>query len=244
MVSPWSRPPRHVNRPSSNHNSRETPLFAKSIEKKALARQAAARASSSDVRSPRVIARAFTPKLAALVERPLFSEVWSDRDLGERERSIATIAILIANGNLDELRPHLQRAHDGGMTCAELSALITHTAFYAGFPAAITASGIAASLFEGCQRHPAPHGIGKHPPPPTLTLHAPRRAAPARSVLEAGCRRCALSRCPILFELVFPAAGGTGRRCASDSAPTTAPALSPGRWKPGRSPFASGVHAV
>lgn len=143
---------------SSNHNSRETPLFAKSIEKKALARQATlrARASNSHVQSPREIARVFTPKLAALVERPLFSEIWSDRTLGERERSIATIAILIASGSLEELPAHLQRAHDGGMTCSELSALITHTAFYAGFPAAISASGVAANLLGSCKQHPAP----------------------------------------------------------------------------------------
>ncbi len=145
---------------SSDHNSRETPLFAKSIEKKALAKQAAARTGGSKVRSPREIARAFTPKLAAFVERPLFSEVWSDRDLGERERSIATIAILIANGDRDELAAHLQRAHDGGMSCAELSALITHTAFLRGVPGRDHRIRHRGRPARWLQRTPRNHGIG------------------------------------------------------------------------------------
>lgn len=143
---------------SSNHNSRETPLFAKSIERNALVRKSALTGNSNGktALSPREVARVFTPKLASLIERPLFSDVWTDRDLGLRERSIATIAVLVANGNLAELATHLRRAHDGGMTCAEISALITHTAFYAGFPAAVAASGVAAEILGACKDHPAP----------------------------------------------------------------------------------------
>ena len=60
------------------------------------------------------------------------------------DRSIATVAALIALYRPEELPAHFRRAHDNGVTCDELAALITHIAFYAGFPAAISASAIAA----------------------------------------------------------------------------------------------------
>ncbi len=126
------------------------------------------------MQSPREIARVFTPKLAALVERPLFSEIWSDRTLGERERSIATIAILIASGSLEELPAHLQRAHDGGMTCSELSALITHTAFYAGFPRRDQwHPGSQQTSLGAANKHPAPVGIENIPGPGVVKSPAP-----------------------------------------------------------------------
>jgi 4-carboxymuconolactone decarboxylase len=94
--------------------------------------------------SPREMARAFTPKLAELVETPLFSEVWADTALSPRDRSIATVAALVALYRPEQLPAHLRRARDNGVTRDELAALITHIAFYAGFPAAISASAIAA----------------------------------------------------------------------------------------------------
>ena len=93
--------------------------------------------------SPREMARAFTPQLAALVENPLFSEVWADPALSPRDRSIATVAALIALYRPEQLPAHFRRAIDNGVTRDELAALITHIAFYAGFPAAISASAIA-----------------------------------------------------------------------------------------------------
>jgi 4-carboxymuconolactone decarboxylase len=99
--------------------------------------------SAPDV-SPREMARAFTPKLTQLVENPLYSDVWSDPSLSARDRSIATVAAVIALYRPEELPAQLRRAIDNGVTRDELSALITHIAFYAGFPAAISASAIAA----------------------------------------------------------------------------------------------------
>jgi alkylhydroperoxidase/carboxymuconolactone decarboxylase family protein YurZ len=134
---------------SSKHNSLETPLFAKSIERKALANSAGQLKTkgngliAQDV-SPREMARAFTPKLTQLVERPLYSDVWTDKTLSARDRSIATVATVVALYRPEELPAQLRRAIDNGVTRDELSALITHIAFYAGFPAAISASAIAA----------------------------------------------------------------------------------------------------
>jgi alkylhydroperoxidase/carboxymuconolactone decarboxylase family protein YurZ len=134
---------------SSNHNSRETPLFAKSIERRARANNAGQLrkkgdgVSAQDV-SPREMARAFTPKLTQLEEHPLYSDVWTDKTLSARDRSIATVAAVVALYRPEELPAQLRRAIVNGVTRDELSALITHVAFYAGFPAAISASAIAA----------------------------------------------------------------------------------------------------
>ena len=99
--------------------------------------------SNTTFDSPREAARAFTPKLAALVDDVLFPEVWADAALSPRDRSLVTVAALVTGGHHDELPAHLRRAVKNGVTREELSALITHLAFYAGFPAAISASAVA-----------------------------------------------------------------------------------------------------
>jgi 4-carboxymuconolactone decarboxylase len=96
-----------------------------------------------DFTNPREAARVFTPKLSALVDSPLYSQVWEDADLSKRDRSLITVAALLALGHSDELPAHLHRAISNGVTRTELAAAITHLAFYTGFPAAITASVIA-----------------------------------------------------------------------------------------------------
>lgn len=99
--------------------------------------------STLNFSSPREAARAFTPKLAEFVDSTLYPQVWSDPELSPRDRSLITVAALIAGGHAEELPAHLRRAVSNGVTPEELSAAITHLAFYAGFPAAITASAIA-----------------------------------------------------------------------------------------------------
>jgi 4-carboxymuconolactone decarboxylase len=89
-------------------------------------------------------ARRFTPELTELVSDPLYSRVWNDQRLSPRDRSIATLAALTVLYRPDELPVHLQRGIDNGLTADEISAVITHVAFYGGFPAAISASIIAA----------------------------------------------------------------------------------------------------
>jgi 4-carboxymuconolactone decarboxylase len=73
--------------------------------------------------SPREMARAFTPKLSALVDDPLFSDVWADPTLSPRDRSIATVAALIALYRPEQLPVHLRRARENGVTRDELAAL-------------------------------------------------------------------------------------------------------------------------
>ncbi|WP_326556446.1 carboxymuconolactone decarboxylase family protein [Micromonospora sp. NBC_01796] len=90
------------------------------------------------------LANSFTPGIAALVADPLYSNVWTDPALSPRDRSLATVAVLAALYRPDELPEHLHRAINNGVTRDEIAALLTHVAFYAGFPAAISASAIAA----------------------------------------------------------------------------------------------------
>jgi 4-carboxymuconolactone decarboxylase len=97
----------------------------------------------------RAMTEAFAPRLREYIDDPLFSDVWTDPALSPRDRSIATVAALVALYRPDELPEHLRRARDNGVTRDELAALITHLAFYAGFPAAVSAAGIASRTFEG-----------------------------------------------------------------------------------------------
>jgi 4-carboxymuconolactone decarboxylase len=94
--------------------------------------------------APREAARRFTPELTELINDPLYSRVWTDERLSPRDRSIATLAALTVLYRPEELPAHLRRGVANGLTVDEISALITHVAFYGGFPAAISASMIAA----------------------------------------------------------------------------------------------------
>ena len=92
--------------------------------------------------------RAFAPKLVDLTDNVLFGDVWERPGLSKRDRSLITCATLIALGREKQLVGHLQRALDNGLTKNELSEVITHLAFYAGWPAAMTAALVAKDVFE------------------------------------------------------------------------------------------------
>ena len=99
--------------------------------------------SPIDYTSPREAARAFTPKLSALVDSPLYDSVWEDPDLSKRDRSLVTLAALIAAYRPEQLESHLTRAIGNGVTREEITEVITHLAFYAGWPAAMSAAQVA-----------------------------------------------------------------------------------------------------
>ncbi len=88
------------------------------------------------------------PKLIELTENVLFGDVWERPDLSKRDRSLIVCAVLTATYRPEQLKGHLQRALDNGLTKAELSEMITHVAFYAGWPAAMTAANVAREVFE------------------------------------------------------------------------------------------------
>lgn len=93
----------------------------------------------------------FAPKFAELNDDVLFGQVWSREDkLSARDRSIITVTALMANGILDSsLKFHLQNAKNHGVTKEEIVELLTHTAFYAGWPKAWAAFRMAKEIWAG-----------------------------------------------------------------------------------------------
>lgn len=115
------------------------------------ARQAPAASSAPAPASPTPAQRLLgdvNPKLAQLTDDVLFGDVWARPGLSPRDRSLATVSALIAMNRPDQLRSHLQRARDNGLTEQELVEAITHLAFYAGWPSAVTASTVAREVFR------------------------------------------------------------------------------------------------
>ncbi len=97
---------------------------------------------------PRERLRPIVPKLIDLTDKVLFGDVWERPGLSKRDRSLITVAALVALYRPEQLRIHLGRALQNGVTKEELSELITHLAFYSGWPTAITAASIAKEVFE------------------------------------------------------------------------------------------------
>jgi 4-carboxymuconolactone decarboxylase len=87
------------------------------------------------------------PALDDITQRVLFGDVWERPGLSKRDRSLVTVATLIAGYRTNELPFHMKRALENGVTQRELVEVITHLAFYAGWPPASTAVGIARQVF-------------------------------------------------------------------------------------------------
>jgi 4-carboxymuconolactone decarboxylase len=87
------------------------------------------------------------PALDRITQQLLFGEVWERPEFSKRDRSLITVATLIAQYRVNELPFHLKFALKNGLTRDELVEAITHLAFYAGWPAASTAVGIARQVF-------------------------------------------------------------------------------------------------
>ena len=87
------------------------------------------------------------PKLADLTDSVLFGDVWARPQLSRRDRSLVTVSALIAMNRPDQLRSHLALARQNGLTEEELVEAITHLAFYAGWPNAVSAVAVARDVF-------------------------------------------------------------------------------------------------
>ena len=88
------------------------------------------------------------PNLAEVTDELLFGDIWRRTGLSPRDRSLITVASLIALYRVNELPFHMKKALENGVTRGELVEMITHLAFYAGWPNANTATAIAGKLFE------------------------------------------------------------------------------------------------
>lgn len=84
---------------------------------------------------------AIAPRFAAITDDILFGDIWQRSALHKRDRSLITVAALIAAGRHQQLPWHLNFAQENGLSPDELTEVITHLAFYCGWPAAVTALG-------------------------------------------------------------------------------------------------------
>lgn len=113
-------------------------------------REQPAAASNEPTAAQRIMGD-ISPTLADLTDRVLFGEVWARPQLSQRDRSLVTVSALIAMNRPDQLRSHLVRARENGVTQEELIETITHLAFYSGWPNAVTAIGVARQVFANAE---------------------------------------------------------------------------------------------
>jgi len=104
--------------------------------------------SAQPTSSAREAIRGTVPKLAEISDKLIYGEVWERPGLSKRDRSLITVATLLALGREKQLEGHLARALANGVTKDEIGEVITHLAFYAGWPAAMTAALVAKDVFE------------------------------------------------------------------------------------------------
>jgi len=88
------------------------------------------------------------PGIVQYTTEVLFRDLWLRPDLAPRDRSLVTVSALIASGQVAQIPYHLNRAMDNGLTQAQASEVITHLAFYVGWPNAFSALPVAKDIFE------------------------------------------------------------------------------------------------
>jgi 4-carboxymuconolactone decarboxylase len=114
-------------------------LFATSL-------QASAQSAVPDTPAARQ-ARWTAPQLFAYTQDVLFGDLWKRKELAPRDRSLVTLSSLVANGQSAQMTSHINLALDNGVKPSEIIGLITHLAFYTGWPNAMSAVGVAREVF-------------------------------------------------------------------------------------------------
>jgi 4-carboxymuconolactone decarboxylase len=90
----------------------------------------------------------FAPALVGFTDDVLFGQAWERKELSPRDRSLVTVASLVTSGSTEQLVFHLGLAKQNGVTEQELVEAITHLAFYAGWPKAMSAMTVAKNVFR------------------------------------------------------------------------------------------------
>jgi 4-carboxymuconolactone decarboxylase len=108
--------------------------------------QAQSMTRSAPMLAPAETLQAGAPALGTYTDTVL-GELWQRTDLSPRDRSMATVAALVAGGNSEMLPSSLERALDSGVKPSELNEIIAHLAFYTGWPNAVSAAAIAKGVF-------------------------------------------------------------------------------------------------
>lgn len=91
----------------------------------------------------------FAPTFVTLTDEVLFGQIWSRPELSPRDRSLVTITSLVTAGNTEQLQAHIPMGLANGLTAEEITEAITHVAFYAGWPRAVSALTLARQLMAG-----------------------------------------------------------------------------------------------
>lgn len=192
----------------------------------------AAPASAQQARSGSVAPPAMqriAPGLAGYTDDVLFGDVWRRPQLAPRDRSLVTLAVLIATGKTAQLEGHLGRALDNGVTPGEVSGLVTHLAFYSGWPNAVSSLEMIERVFRarridvtniprrtGALPLPASDGDRAKSVEGTVALTAPKLAALTNDVLfrDLWLRTDLAPRDRSLVTIAALAAGGDGDQLA------------------------------
>lgn len=103
---------------------------------------------TTDLTKAQLMIGDFSPKLVGLTDDVLFGDVWERPGLSKRDRSLITVATLVALYRTEQMTSHMKRAFENGVTVEELVETITHLAFYAGWPCAMNAITVAKKLFD------------------------------------------------------------------------------------------------
>lgn len=103
--------------------------------------------SESKLSTARQLLAESAPKLMQLTDDVLFGDIWERPQLSKRDRSLITCTALVALGKTDQMTTHFPRALANGVTKEELVEMITHMAFYSGWPSAVTAAVHASEIF-------------------------------------------------------------------------------------------------
>ena len=98
--------------------------------------------------TPRTAMQEVAPHLAEITADVLFGDVWERPGLSKRDRSMITVATLIALYRTGQIPGHINRALDNGVTKEEIGEIITHVAFYAGVPTAANAARLVKEVYD------------------------------------------------------------------------------------------------
>lgn len=79
-----------------------------------------------------------SPEFAQLTDEVLFDDIWNRPGLSARDKSLITISVLVAQGRADQAESHIKLGLENGLTPKEIQSAMTHIAFYAGWPAAVS----------------------------------------------------------------------------------------------------------
>ena len=90
----------------------------------------------------------YFPALVKDTNDIIYGDIWERPGLSKRDRSIVTVAALVATHRPMQLETHIKRALDNGVTKEEIAEIVTHLAYYAGWPAAMTAAQTAVDVYE------------------------------------------------------------------------------------------------